>query len=138
MEGTGCGKAAAVVGESSDPDVVELLTGPLALGVNRIGTNPPRNMFSTSSATLTRASPPSHGDLGTADNGLGLSALFSFCAGDDDGVSGESVITGGGGGGRGRVGGGAAAKDDFEGELIAVGAALEGSVPIGGGKEKGG
>ena len=71
-------------------------------------------------------------------NGLGLSAPFPFCCTVGDGVSGESVITGGGGGGRGRVGGGAAAKDDFEGELIAVGAALEGSVPIGAGKEKGG
>ena len=116
MEGTGCGKAAAVVGESSDPDVVELLTGPLALGVNRIGTNPPRNMFSTSSATLTRASPPSLGDFGTADNGLGLSALFSFCAGDDDGVSGESVMTGGGG--------------------IGGATNVEGSAPIGAGKSK--
>ena len=121
--------------------------GPLVLGMNRVGTNPPRNMFSISSVTLTRTS-PSPRDFVTADdddsggvipeyNGLGLSAPFPFCSTVGDGVSGESVITGGGGGGRGRVGG-AAAKDDFEGELIAVGAALEGSVPIGAGKEKGG
>ena len=125
--------------------------GPLVLGMNRVGTNPPRNMFSISSVTLTRTS-PSPRDFVTADdddsggvipeyNGLGLSSPFPFCGAGctvGDGVSGESVITGGGGGGRGRVGGGAAVKDDFEGELIAVGAALEGSVPIGGGKEKGG
>ena len=103
-------------------------------------------MFSISSVTLTRAS-PSPGDFGTADDddgvisaiGLGLSAPFSFCGAGfsvGDGVSGESVITGGGGGGRGWVGG-ADAEDDFEGESIVVGAALEGSVPIGGVKEKG-
>ena len=108
--------------------------------MKRVGANPPRNMFSISSATLTPADFDEDGSDEIPARGLGLSFWSQVVTSGNtwsllavgDGVSGESVITGGGGGGRGS--GGAT----VEGVLIVVGAALEGSVPIGGEKEKGG